>query len=98
MDVYITDGESRAVLVGSVESEGKQIVWQGNDTGEFITTFDNWGKIHLSIRLPEKILHHKNLVFKTYLWNRDSANLCIDNLRIQIHNGNPVLYGLFEKI
>lgn len=95
---FLTDPGSNPILVGSVESGGDELIWRGNAARDFLHGSEQWGKAYLSIRLPGEILRQKNLVFKTYLWNRDRADCYIDDFEVTIHAGNQRLYGLFEKI
>jgi len=80
------------------ESGGDELIWRGNAARDFLHGSEQWGKAYLSIRLPGEILRQKNLVFKTYLWNRDRADCYIDDFEVTVHAGNQRLYGLFEKI
>jgi len=95
---FLTDPGSNPILVGSVESGGDELIWRGNAARDFLHGSEQWGKAYLSIRLPGEILRQKNLVFKTYLWNRDRADCYVDDFEVTIHAGNQRLYGLFEKI
>jgi len=98
LSLFLTDPGSNPILVGSVESDGDELIWRGNAARDFLHGSEQWGKAYLSIRLPGEILQQKNLVFKTYLWNRDRADCYIDDFEITVHTGNQRLYGLFEKI
>lgn len=98
LSLFLTDPGSNPILVGSVESGGDELIWRGNAARDFLHGSEQWGKAYLSIRLPGEILRQKNLVFKTYLWNRDRADYYIDDFEVTIHTGNQRLYGLFEKI
>lgn len=98
LSLFLNDQGSNPVLVGSIESGGEELIWRGNSARDFLSGSNQWGKVYLSMRLPGEVLRKKNLVFKTYLWNRDGADFYIDDFEITVYEGNQRLYGLFEAI
>jgi len=98
MSLYLGNPESGPVVVGTIESEGNELIWRGIVARDFLPTSEKWGRVFLSIRLPKEILREKNLIFKTYLWNQDQSTFYVDDLEISVHAGNSRLYGIFEKI
>ncbi len=96
--LFMADPGSNPILVGSVESGGAEVLWRGNAARDFLHGSGQWGEAYLSMRLPGEILREQNLVFKTYLWNRDRADCYIDDFKVTVHAGNQRLYGLFEEI
>ncbi len=98
LSLFLTDPGSDPILVGSIDSDKGELMWRGNASCDFLHGSGQWGKVYLSMRLPQEILREKNLVFKTFLRNRDRADCYIDNFEVAVHAGNQNLYGLFEAI
>ncbi|MCK9330544.1 MAG: glycosyltransferase family 39 protein [Candidatus Cloacimonetes bacterium] len=95
------DNIDEVILVGSLELNGKSIYWSGTEFNEFILSQgDNsyWIIVHHSIKLSDIYLKHDNIVLKIYIWNKGRKNFIINDFNIKLRKGNPIIYGLFEKI
>lgn len=89
------------ILVSSLESNGKNIHWGGTEFNEFIlpqADSSDWTIVHHSIKLSDIYLNHDNIVLKTYIWNKSRKNFVIKDFEIKLRKGNPIIYGLYEKI
>jgi hypothetical protein len=53
---------------------------------------------HHSIKLSDIPLNHNKIKLKVYIWNKGRESFFIDNFKIELRDGNPVIYGLTEKI
>lgn len=86
-----------ALLVLSVESGQKVLWWNAANIFEFETTGTPF-TVYLSKRIPKTLRKKKNLLVKFYIWNRGPETINIQQMRFRIRKGNPVLYGLYEKL
>jgi len=90
-----------ALLVATLETPEKEIHWDGTPLEIFTVSKnseENWFTAHHSIKLSDIPLNHNNIKLKTYIWNKGRESFLIDNFKIELRNGNPVIYGLTEKI
>ena len=85
------------VLVAQLESNGKIIYWNGADMINFNSEDNGWTKIYLSVKLSDIYLNYNNILFKTYIWNKDKGNFYITDYKIQTRYSNPIIYGLVTK-
>jgi len=89
------------VLAASLESKSKTVYWGGTDFRELEpadSASGRWQKFHHSVKMSDIDIKRDDLVLKVYIWNKDRRNLMIDNHKISLRNGNPIIYGLYEKI
>ncbi len=94
-------GMQDAVLVASLESEGKAVYWGGSNFSNFILSdslVKRWESVHYSLKLSDINLNYKDLVFKVYIWNKGRQSFIVDNILISRREGNPLLYWLVEPI
>ncbi|MGM0649049.1 MAG: glycosyltransferase family 39 protein [Bacteroidota bacterium] len=95
-----TNGFDDIILVASLTSNDSIIHWRGSNFNKFADYKyynGNWVTIHNSIKLSDATLNYDDLMFSTYIWNKGGKSFYMDNFRIKIRKGNPVIYGLLEK-
>jgi Dolichyl-phosphate-mannose-protein mannosyltransferase len=98
VNIYCSDSlPPDIVLVANLTAGNKQIYWNASDLRDFWIQ-PGWNKLYLSLKLSDLPLKRKNLVFNTFLWNKGLSNLFIDDYKISIINGNPLVYSLYYKI
>ena len=89
------------ILVGTLDSDLKNIYWSGCNTKDYIidsSSSSEWIKVHLTIKLSDvKLNNNNNIIFKTFIWNKCRKNIIIDDYSVKIRNGNPYIYGLYER-
>ncbi len=91
------------LLVASIDSDGKNLFWGATDCGQLATLQldsigNSWQRFHLSVKLSDIDIQYENPILKAFIWNKGQKECCIDNFRISIRTGNPLLYGLVEKL
>ncbi len=92
---------SEALLIATLESEGEVFSFSGADFNSFIGPAkapDKWTTVHHSLKFADINLDLSNLWLKVFVWNKGKSNFIIDNFRIEVRNGNPIIYSLYEKI
>ena len=91
----------KVILVGSLDSKGKNIYWGGTEFKEFMLPHQedsDWIIIHHSIKLSDINLNHDDILLKIYIWNNGRKNFIINDFSISLREGNPIIYGLQERI
>ena len=87
-------------LAASIESGGKQIYWSATKVSQFIPadSTGKWMKAYHIFQLPENFLNYPDLKVKVFIWNKDKCIFYMDNFAVRSIEGNPIVYGLIEKI
>lgn len=88
------------IIVASLETNNEIIHWGGTDFSDFYLPNGNnnyWQRFHHSVKLTDIHLNRSNIILKVYLWNKNGNDFMIDNIRISLREGNPIIYGLIEK-
>ncbi len=94
------DSFDEAIFVGTLESNGKTIYWNGTFFNKYIIdTIKNndWVTIHHSIKFSDIYLNYSNIMLKVYVHNPGKKSFFIDDFKIKFREGNPKIYGLTEK-
>lgn len=89
------------VLVGVLESNGASIYWGGTEFEQYqLADNENgrWFKVHHSLKLSDINLKSDNITLKVFIWNKGKMDFTIDDFSIKIRKGNPIIYGLNERI
>ncbi len=99
--VLVENNFTDATLAASLESNDTSIYWGGTRFSKFIASDSSnakWQTVHFSIKLSDINQNHANILLKVYIWNNQKQQFLIDDFTIQLRNGNPIIYGLLEKI
>ncbi len=86
-----------AWLVVSLTSDGKNIFWSSAPVNDYVNP-GNQGRVFQSLRLSDTDLRHHHLMMNTYVWNPMKSTYIMDNYRVRVRSGNPVIYGLYRKL
>ncbi len=101
LKVHTKESFEDGMLVGALESNGKEIYWGGTNFKKFNVSKkgkDGWIRIHHSIKLSDINQKHDHITLKVYVWNKNKENFIIDDFKIKLRKGNPIIYGTFERI
>ncbi|HWY98115.1 MAG TPA: hypothetical protein VNY36_03420, partial [Bacteroidia bacterium] len=102
VELYPLDTSKEVFLVTSLESDGKQIEgsWHATEAKNFMadTLRKKWIKAYHAFKLQDANLRYPNLSLKVYIWNRGRRQFYMDNFTVKTLKGNPVIYGLIQKI
>ena len=97
VDVFSEVNLEEILLVASISQGDSSLKWVGVKPSQFDLEKSKWESLHLSIDIRDIDLSQPTLL-KTYLWNKDKMNFYINSFVVKIRKGNPILYGLIEKI
>ncbi|MCK9398399.1 MAG: hypothetical protein M0Q51_00200 [Bacteroidales bacterium] len=98
---YLLDKHNDAILIASLDSKGKNIYWGGARFDLFYSDEEankNWTTIHYSLKLSDININSQDIQLRIYIWNKGKDNFLIDDFTIKLRKGNPVVYGLIEKL
>ncbi|MDD4150467.1 MAG: glycosyltransferase family 39 protein [Bacteroidales bacterium] len=87
-------------LIASFDSNEKNIYYTASDFADFkaTKTENNHTNIHLSLKLSDINLNYDNIIIKIYVWNKGKKYFQIDDFKIAIRAGNPIVYSLTNSI
>jgi hypothetical protein len=86
-----------AWLVLTITSGNRNISWRAVAVGEYLNN-SHLGRVFLSLRLSDIEFRHHRLIFNTYIWNPMKSTYIMDNFKVRVRSGNPVIYGLIRKV
>ena len=92
---------AEVLLITTLESKDGIQHFSGADFNDFITSPINtgeWKTVYHSMKLSDINLNYSNLILNVYVWNKGKKSFLIDDFRISIREGNPLIYSLYEKI
>lgn len=97
---FVPESYEDIILVASLENEQGGIYWNGISFDKYVADEDigTWVTIHHSVKLSDIYLKDKNIVFKTYIWNKGKQSFTVKDFTALLRKGNPVVYGLQFKI
>ncbi|NVO02882.1 MAG: glycosyltransferase family 39 protein [Bacteroidetes bacterium] len=88
-------------LVASLETKDSTLYWINSPFNRFFGTDSlvekKWVTIFLSLKLSDLYFPNPKTQLKTYIWNKSKQRFYIDDFKIKLRKGNPVIYGLYEK-
>ncbi len=98
--LYPMDTLKDVMLVSSLESDGKAIDWRAIQVSSFIrdTVRKTWVTAYHTLKLQDLKINYPNLILKVYIWNKGKKQFYMNDFSVKTIKGNPVIYGLFEKI
>ncbi len=88
---------NHAVLVLSLKGEKGQGEWTSARFSDYDRRSGEWYTVYHTFR-PGRHFRNRDLVLQVYIWNLEHQDFLLDDFRIRSRPGNPVLYGLTEKI
>jgi hypothetical protein len=96
------DSMNNSVLVISLEGKKGLVEWTASPFTDYDPGTGEWYTVYHTFRpgryFHKGLLRGSNPIIKIYIWNRGKNNFLMDDFRIIARPGNPVLYGLTEKI
>ncbi len=100
-DVKPLDSVPTFVFIIELEENNKRIAWRGLNAKNYPLAKDKWSRLYFSMDLSlvlDRDVDIKQLVLKTYIWNKNKNYFALHPCEIKIIKANPFRYGLFEKI
>jgi hypothetical protein len=73
-----------AILVISIERNGKSLLWKPVDLDKFVIENKTWNFAANFLELPHHLLSEKGTMLKVYVWNKGKNELYIDDMQVII--------------
>ena len=86
-----------ALLVVSVTSNGRDVKWTSGPVNGYVKPGQS-GRVFQSLRLSDVELRHHGLMLNTFIWNPMKSPYILDNFRVRVRSGNPLIYGLYREV
>ena len=89
-----------ALIVATLKNGEDNLFWAASDFSNFLAgdSFPQWATAHLSVKLSDIKQISEGTELNVFVWNKGFNSFLIDDFCIIRRPGNPVIYGLFEKI
>lgn len=97
VDVMPLSNFTNAQLVSGIEQDKLNLLWSSSQFKNFLMVPGKWNTVTHSIKLPDINLKNTNPLLKVYIWNSEKQNFLIDNFRVRVRKGNPILYWIVNK-
>jgi hypothetical protein len=100
LQVYPLDTLEDVSIVSSLESGGNILEWNETKINKFIpdTLRKKWVKVYHMLKMQDVHLDVPDLLIKVYIWNKGRKRFYMDDFTIKTFKGNPIIYGLMQKI
>ena len=88
-----------ALLVVALESHGESVFWTGSPLEKPLSSdslHSEWSTTHVSLNLSSIYLNYDSIQLKSLIWNRGKEQFLIDDFKVELRKGNPVVYGTME--
>jgi len=97
VETYLPNKLANPTLICDFLSNGQRIDYRAAEIIDFIDKPDKRLKVYLAISLVNIDLNHPDVMISTYMWNQDFEEALLDNFKIEVREGNQIIYGLYEK-
>lgn len=97
VDVMPLGTFTTAQLVSSIDMDTVNVEWRGSQFSNFNMKENKWTTVSLSIKLPDLRSEDLNSLIKVFIWNSEKQNFLIDNFKVCVRKGNPILYWIVNK-
>ncbi len=91
------DSLNQSLLVLGINGKHGLVEWTASHFQDYDPGNGEWYTVHHTFRTTPN-LRRKNLQVSVYIWNRDKINFLSNDFIVRSRKGNPVLYGLMEKL
>ena len=97
--MFVSDPSSNPTLVADIEENGKSILWSGSEYLNNNNNLKTVNTIFLCKDLTDfDLKKHPNAQIKIYIWNRNKKDISIEDFKIEVTEGNHLIYALYEPI
>ena len=97
VDTYVPLSLVNPGLICDFFIDDKLVTWRSNNMIDYVNEPKKRLKVHLGFRLADIDIDLNRASILVYFWNRDFELLYIDEFKMEVREGNPKIYGLFEK-
>lgn len=90
-----------SVLVMEVKEGNNNLLWSGFNTKEEVKNIEvdnKWITYHGTLKMDKSVFHNKEAMLKVYIWNKEGRSFLLDDLKLSVRKGNPIVYGIVNPI
>lgn len=98
LKAYCLNSYEDIAIVATLDDKGETTHWGGTNFNTFVSDSLEWTTITHSIKVSDLLVVKNNLQLKVYIWNSGKRTFVVDDFKIVVRQGNPLIYGLLEKI
>jgi hypothetical protein len=98
MDVSIPPDRPSAMMVSEMHAGDELFDWRSVPFIDFYSSNEAVTRMHQVIHMANFRRPEKVTKFNTFVWNKHNIEFRILFFKLDVYEGNPILYGLFEKI
>lgn len=99
IQLSVPDSASNPVLVVDIQENNTSIEWSGAEYFNFNNNVKKSNIIYLSKDLTSfNFREHPDATVNIYLWNKDKKEVVIDNFKMNVTEGNHLIYSLYEPV
>lgn len=88
----------KASVVFSIEDSTKSFVWFEKPLRDFIRADSTEGIARITYNMRDVELGSAKPNIKVYVWNKAFESFTVDAMQVELEEGNPLIYGLFEPV
>lgn len=91
--IQLPDLKAVGVLVIVFERDGKQLYWNGRETGTQADSSkaNEWQTVFFGLQPPADL--RKTDTIKVFFWSKDGSTILLDDLDFRVLSGHPGIYG-----
>lgn len=98
LTAYCLNSPDDISLVATLDDKEENIHWSGTNFNTFVSDSLQWTTVIHSIKMSDIPVVKNNMKLKVYIWNSGKRSFLVDDFKITVREGNPIIYGLLEKI
>lgn len=101
LGIMMLDTITKALIVATISEGSKTLYWTAKNFEDYNPEKHNWKKIYMSVDIQNALKSRSDmegLVIKINVWNIKKSNLFINYIDIFKKTGNPIRYGLYNKL
>lgn len=98
LQAYCLGNYDNISLVATLDDKDQNIYWGGSDFTTYVSDSLRWTTIIHSIKMSDIPIVKNRVKLKVYIWNSGKRTFVIDDFKITIREGNPLIYSVLEKI
>ena len=97
--MFSRDPSSNPTLVADLVDGDKSVAWNGAEYLRYNNDPKGPNNVFLCRDISTlELKKHLNAQLKIYIWNRDKNDVSLEDLKVEIFDGNNQIYGLYEPV
>ncbi len=101
LEIMTPDTMVKGMVVASIIDASETIYWKAINFGSYKPEKGKWKNVFLSLNIQGALKSRKDmsgLFLKVNIWNPKNDSIQINYINVYSKPGNPVRYGLYNKI